>query len=446
VSISRPRILFVSHSPFFGGAERCLYHLLEGLPRDKYDISVLVPYKPLVHRPHQADLAAHIRRLGIRTRYSSLRWWAGRLPRYRAFAHGLDERVASIADLLRRERIDLVVSNSGVVAEAALAARRCGIPHVWHVLELFSHDPGLRPFVPLGQLYSLMGRLSHRIVAVSHAVGAEFDRYAPSDKLRVIHTGLPEITSRQKDQSKDGMFGLPCHRPVVAFVGLLSERKGVTTLVDSAPAVLKSHPNANFVLAGPDGGRGREVLRKVRQYGIHHAFHILGYRNDVPDILAASDLLALPTLADPLPLAVMEAMRAGIPVVATRSGGCEEMVQNAETGYLVPVNDPASLAEAIITLLDNPSRRVEMGLRGYHRFLSHFNYDQYIRKFQVILDEACAIPKNVPDARELAQLKETVSELQSLAVAHTRLLRSNVGAFQDLGIRLETTMRCLSIM
>jgi glycosyltransferase involved in cell wall biosynthesis len=446
VNVSRPRILFVSHSPFFGGAERCLYHLLEGLPGSKYDISVLLPHKPWVRRWYHQDLAARIRGLGIRIGYTPLKWWAGRPARYPAFAQGLEDRVERIAEVLQQEHVDLVVSNSGVIAEAALAARRCGIPHVWHVLELLGRDPGLRPFLPLEQLYGLMGRLSCRIIAVSNAVRAELDPYVPSDKLRVIHTGLPETASREANPSKNSIFGLPHHAPVVSFVGLLSERKGIATFVDSAPAVLSRHPNATFAVVGPDGGKGREIVRKIRQLGIHRAFQVLGYRSNAPDVLAASDMLVLPSVADPLPLVVLEAMRAGVPVVATRSGGAEELVQDAETGYLVPVNDPASLAEAIVALLDNPSRRVEMGLRGYRRFITRFNHDRYIAGFQTALDEACAIPKVVPDARGLAQLRQTVSELQSRAVDCARLVRSNIGAFQNLGIRLETTMRCLSIM
>ena len=122
------------------------------------------------------------------------------------------------------------------------------------------------------------------------------------------------------------MFDLPPHIPVVTFVGILSERKGVVDFVESARLVLQRFPKAIFVMAGPDGGKGREAIAKIDKYGIRDSFRILGNRSDVPRILSASDMLVLPSLADPLPLAVLEAMAAGIPVVATRSGGCEEMV------------------------------------------------------------------------------------------------------------------------
>jgi glycosyltransferase involved in cell wall biosynthesis len=444
---ARPKILFISHSPYFGGAERCLYYLLKGLHRENYDCSAMLPPKPLIHRLHQRNLRTLIEELGMPVHISNIRWWVGRWPRYRAFADGLANRVAKIVRLIRQEQFDLVVSNSSVFVEGGLAARYCGIPHIWHMMEMLNDDPVLRSFMPLGRLYRIMDSLSSRIVTVSEAVKKQLTPYVKNDKLQVVHTGLPEIKPRSMEQPKKIMFDLPPHIPVVTFVGLLSERKGVVDFVDSAPNVLKRFPNTIFVLAGPDGGKGREVISKINQCGMHDSFRILGNRNDVPDILAASDMLVLPSLADPLPLAVLEAMAVGIPVVATRSGGCEEMVQDGVTGSLVPVKNPAMLSQAIIELIDTPSKRVFMGLNGCRRFADQFSYAHYIARFEQVLDEVCesTLPHTDNDM-DLTSVDNLVDQLHNSAEMQARLMSTQATGLKKIASNIEASVRCWSLM
>ena len=348
---------------------------------------------------------------------------------------------------MQKERFDLVVSNTVAFAEGALAARYCEIPHVWYVHEMLIDDPVLHSFMPFGRLYQIMDALSSHFVTVSEAVKRQFDPYVNKEKLHVVHTGLPEIKPSSMDQPKKIMFDLPPHIPVVTFVGLLSERKGVVDFVESARNVLKRFPSTIFVLAGPDGGKGREVISKINQYGLHDSFRILGNRNDVPDILAASDMLVLPSLADPLPLAVLEAMAVGIPVVATRSGGCEEMVQDGVTGSLVPVKNPAMLSQAIIELIETPSKRVLMGLNGCRRFADHFSYSQYITRFEQVLDEACnsTLPYT-GDGMDITSIDNLVDQLHNSAEMQARLMSTQATGIMKITSNIEASVRCWSLL
>jgi glycosyltransferase involved in cell wall biosynthesis len=444
---SRQKVLFISHSPYFGGAERCLYYLLKGLSREKYDVSVMLPPKPLIHRLHQQNLRKLIEELDMPVHTANLRWWVGRWPRYRAFADGLADRVAKIVRLIRKEQFDLVVSNSSAFAEGALAARYCGIPHVWHMLEMLNDDPVLHSFMPLARLYRIMDSLSSRIITVSEAVKKQLVPYVQNDKLRIVHTGLPEIKARSMEKPKKIMFDLPPHIPVVTFVGLLSERKGVVDFVDSALNVLKRFPKAIFVLAGPEGGKGREVISKINNSGMRDSFRILGNRSDVPNILSASDMLVLPSLADPLPLAVLEAMAVGIPVVATRSGGCEEMIQDGVTGSLVPVNNPAMLSQAIIELIETPSKRVLMGLNGSRRFVDHFSYDHYIANFERVLDEVCnSTLQNAGNDIDIASVDNLVAQLHNSAETQARLMSTQATGLKKITSNIEASIRCWSLL
>jgi len=379
--------------------------------------------------------------------FSPIRWWVGRWPRYRAFADGLTQRVAKFVHLMNRERFDLVVSNSSAFAEGALASRYCGIPHVWYVHEMLMDDPVLRSFMPLERLYRIMDGLSSHFVTVSKAVKRQFDPYVIKEKLSVVHTGLPDIKPVALDQPKKTVFDLPPHIPVVTFVGILSERKGVLDFVDSARFVLQRFPKAIFVLAGPEGGKGREAIAQIDMYGIRDSFRILGNRNDVPRILSASDMLVLPSLADPLPLAVLEAMAAGIPVVATRSGGCEEMVEDGVTGRLVPVKNPAMLSQAIIELIESPSKRVLMGLNGSRRYADHFNYAHYISRFEEVLDGACDGASRLTDNDgSRNSVDNLVAQLRDSAIAQARIMATQAGGLKKITSNIEASVRCWSLM
>ncbi|MFZ5829037.1 MAG: glycosyltransferase family 4 protein [Planctomycetota bacterium] len=397
-----PRILFVSHSSRLGGAERCLVTLLQGLPRTEYEPRVLarrMPH-PFVSTP---GLAGALRPLGIAVEPIELRWWARPWQHDGAFAAGLEHRVEAVARYIRRHQIDLVMTNSSVVPEAALAAAACGVPHVWHVLEMLSRDPGLSPFLPLDRYYGLLGELSRRVIVVSEAVRREMSDFAPHVGAQVVHTGV-RILESTGAPSKQRLFGFDEDACVATFVGLHSARKGVLDFVEAARLVLQSHPQARFVMVGRNGGLAAEARRRVHRHGIGKAVRMLGERNDVATILAASDLFVLPALADPLPVAVLEAMSLALPVVATRSGGCEEMVVDGETGYLTPVRDPAALAAAVGRLAGDPAARLRMGALGCRRFQDCFRFERYVRRFQEVFAGALREPPPAPrDIRPLCE-------------------------------------------
>jgi glycosyltransferase involved in cell wall biosynthesis len=444
---SRPNVLFISHSPHFGGAERCLYYLLRGLSREKFDLSVVLPPKPLIHRLRQRNTRKLIEELRIPVHMSPIRWWIGRWPRYRAFADGLAGRVARLVHLMQKERFDLAVSNTSAFVEGALAARYCGIPHLWYVHEMLADDPALRSFMPLERLYGTMDSLSAGIITVSHAVARQFEPHVRQAKLQVVHTGLPEIRPIAMDQPKKVMFDLPTNVPVVTFVGLLSQRKGVLDFVESATHVLKRFPKTVFVLAGSEGGQGREAFARIDECRMRDSFRILGNRNDIPSILSASDMLVMPSLADPLPLAVLEAMAAGIPVVATRSGGCEEMVEDGVTGRLVPVKNPVALAETIGELIESPSKRVLMGLGASRRFAEHFNYTQYISRFEEILRRTCEGPRQgFGHEADAAFVDDLVAKLAGSASEQARLMSNQAAGLSRLASNLEASIRCWSLL
>jgi glycosyltransferase involved in cell wall biosynthesis len=363
------KILFVTHSSTWGGAEKCLHLLLKALPRTEFE--------PIVLLPEEGALKDAIEDLGIETHIGPvLPWTHPGIDLWRGA--NFSEGVAEVSRLIESEQIDVVFSNTSVVAGGAFAARMSGIPHVWHVLEMLSSDPYLNPSLPYHEFYLLLDMLSDKIIAASGSVKAEIEKFVSPSNLEVIHTVVESADETEIERRKDVVFGLPEEAFVVCFVGDLSKRKGAEDLVRSAPAVLARNPNAQFMIAGRDAENAAAIRERITQEGLEDSIHLLGFRDDAKNIMAASDVFVLPTLSDPLPLVVQEAMSVGTPVVATLSGGCSDMVVDGETGYLVPVMDPEALADAIVSLMDSPESRTQMGEKGRQRFATQFRQQKYV--------------------------------------------------------------------
>ena len=162
------KILFVSHSSTWGGAQKCLYLLLKALPRAEF--------KPIVLLPEEGALKDATEALGIETHVGPvLPWTRPEMDVWRGV--NFSEGVAEISRLIDSEQIDIVFSNTSVIAGGAFAARMSGIPHVWHVLEMLSSDPQLNPSLPYHEFYLLLDILSDKIIAASASVKAEIETF-----------------------------------------------------------------------------------------------------------------------------------------------------------------------------------------------------------------------------------------------------------------------------
>lgn len=382
------RVLLVSHSPNLGGAERCLTALLSRLDRRRFE--------PIVALPALGPLAEDLNGRGIPFHVTPLRWWVGvrkasRAMRY-VFQRDLERRVEVLASIIHREDVHVVFSNSLVFLEGALAARQTRRRHVWHALEMMKRDPDLMPLLPVEHVYARLAQLTDRVAAVSACVRDELAPYLGPHALQVIHTGI-EPPPIEPASAIRAQLGISSQVPLVTYAGLLSRRKGALTLVQAAPQILKRVPNAVILLAGGEGGVGSEIRRRIRQAGLCQSVRVLGHRSDVKAIVSASDLFVLPPLSDPLPVAVLEAMALGKPVVATHSGGCSEMVDDTVTGLLVRSEDPNSLAKAVIRLLMNPDQAKRMGAAGRTRATEHFSMTSYVAFFEATLEELANQPR-----------------------------------------------------
>ena len=264
--------------------------------------------------------------------------------------------VRALTAILREFRADVVHSHEFTMAiYGAAAAKRANARHIITMHGGLYYATAWRRRAALRWAM----RRSAALVGVSDATASALRRNlgVARSKLHVVPNGIPLRTGvRARLRSE---LALAPGELLIVSVGNLYAVKGHAVLID-ALATLREHAGWRLAIAG----RGEEEPRLRAQAataGIGDRVHLLGFRDDVADILAAGDVFTMPSLSEGLPLALVEAMSFGLPVVVTGVGGVPEVVTNGVEGLIVPPSDPGALAAALGELLQNATRRQEMG-------------------------------------------------------------------------------------
>ena len=185
-------------------------------------------------------------------------------------------------------------------------------------------------------------------------------------------------------------IGVTESTPIVSCVARLYPVKGHKYLIDAISTVVDRMPAVHFLFIG-DGPLRDSLEVQINEAGLSEVVHLLGARSDVPQLLAISELHVLASLWEGLPNALLEAMAARLPVVSTDVGGCSEVVVNGKTGILVPPSNAASLANAILTLLEDNALAKQLGNAGQLRVREHFSWSQnlegYVKLYSGLLAE-----------------------------------------------------------
>jgi glycosyltransferase involved in cell wall biosynthesis len=245
-----------------------------------------------------------------------------------------------------------------------LAARRVGAALVLH--EHFA-DPSMPVYQ--GWADRLLAPLTDRAIAVSGST-RDFliqERFVPPDRIRLIWNGAPldefAPVSVERARAARLSLGLPADARVVGSIARLSLQKGHRYLVEAAARVLASRGDTRFLIAG-DGDQMEPLRARAAALGIAEKLVFAGHRTDVPDLLGAIDVFAISSLYEGTPLALFEAMAAGKAIVSTAVDGCREVLEDGETGLLVPPADAEGLAQAVLRLLGDDALRARLAARA----------------------------------------------------------------------------------
>ena len=353
-----------------GGTETHILELASGIDRSKFDVTVC-------SLKTGGCLVEELRRRGIRVVCLD---GAGKF----------DLRVLyRLWRLMREERPDVMQS---FLFWANVSARLLGRLSKAVRVVCSYHDE----IVSEGRLVRMIDRLtfrwSHAVVCCSEAVRHSVSTClgAPATRQTIIPFGVDAGRFALNDVATRAELCLQDGRPIIGTVCRLVEpKKGLSVLLQAMAALKQRGGDRGCQLLLVGEGPAREPLEALsRELGLFSCTVFAGTRRDIPRILPLLDLFVLPSLYEGFGIAILEAMAAGKPVVATTVGGIPEFVVPGETGLLVEPGNPAALAEAIGSLLRDPERASGMGMRGRARVLAGFQMITVVRRHEQVY-EAC---------------------------------------------------------
>lgn len=388
---ARAKVLYVSHLASLSGAEQALLRLLSHLDRSRFE--------PLVALPEDGPLRQRIEALNIRTRVLPIGWWIPAThwsaAEFRAQLAGLEERARALTALAEEEEVDLIHSNTVVTLEGAVAAARLGLPHVWHSRGLFGGGFPPSYFGDLGFLFAAIDGLSDAVVCVAQGVEEQAARFCQLARRPVIPDGFDAAAflARPVGSREDLLrrYGITEPARLVASLGGIQRRKGQIDLIEALALLRDDFPDLVLVLGGGAGDAEylAAVESRIAELGLQEAVRLVGFEPDVRTLLAHAEMLVHPSHSEGFGLAILEAMAAGRPVVATRCGGPEEIVEDGVSGLLVPVEDPPALAQAMRRLLTDAEAARALGEAAARRALD-FGLDRTARRTEEVYETLLA--------------------------------------------------------
>lgn len=230
------------------------------------------------------------------------------------------------------------------------------------------------------------------IVGNSPAVIDHLHRVAriPRERLRLIRGGIDPIPYRSATVANREFFGVPAEEPLILWVGRLDPVKGLSLLIEAFAAVAAQLP-AHLYLVG-DGPQRQVLEAEVRARGLRTRVHFAGVRQDIPALLQSANLFAFPSRTEGLPNALLEAMAAGCPVVATDVPGCRDLVAHERTGLLVPYGDATALARALLRLLTQRNEASELAQEAQACVERDWHIDRMFEEYAALYRECLGRP------------------------------------------------------
>jgi glycosyltransferase involved in cell wall biosynthesis len=308
--------------------------------------------------------------------------------------------ILRIRRFLRERRIDVVICHNSLAGQVGrLGAWLAGTPHVLYFAHGLACGPAQSPLLwrirywaervlaPCTSGIIIMNDYDENIARAGHL------SRGPDRVYRIPGMGvdLSRFSTEPRPDLREKLareMGIDRERKVVLCVARLIPEKGVIELVEAAHRVARDRRDVVFLLAGT-GPLLEDLRARVRAHGLEQSFRVLGWRNDINELMRCADILALPSYyMEGLPVSILEAMACGKPVVATHHKGCEDAVVDGETGYLVPVRAVEPLAERIEALLHDPGLRARMGQAGRRRVEQVYELDHCTRTIVEVLEQA----------------------------------------------------------
>lgn len=365
------RIAFVITELEVGGAERCLVHLATRIDRARFEPLVIsLAPRPA---PGKDSLVVALERGKVPVEFLGRRSVLG----FGSAAGQLRRLLMSV----RPEIVQTFLFHANVLG--AMAARRAKVPRVLAGIRVA--DP--RRWRAWVERWAC--REIERIVCVSEGAARHCRELGyPAGKLAVIPNGVDFDRFAGAAPIELAELGIRAGRKAIVFIGRLDKQKGLSDLLSICPRLVEALPDHDLVIVG-EGPERAALVRQAARLGIASRVHLTGWRADVPAILAAADLLVLPSRWEGMPNVVLEAMAAGKPVVATRTAGIEEALGAQAELQSVAMGQRDQLAEKIVHLVQNPQVASQLGRANQARAKSEFSIDSMVDRYERLYASLC---------------------------------------------------------
>jgi len=356
-------ILFVSNfGTFFGGGEVSFFELIRELDSSQFERVVVCPAK--------GDFYSQVESLGIPIQVVKMPSLKG--PGLFSFPSSVRELLA----LIKMREIDIVHANSSrCMIYAGLSGKMSGVPVVWHV-RVTDTDPLLDRFLAL---------LADRIIVNSQSVLKRFSFVKDQSRISLVYNGvdLEKFSPSVSGENIRREYSINRDEKVITIIGRLDGFKGHRYFLEAARRVLDGSRKARFLIVG-DGAVRDDLEALSESLGIARSVVFCGQKDNVPEILAASDLVVSASLKEGFGRVVIEAMAMNKPVVATNVGGVPEIVEDEKSGILVEPEDCDGLASAMISVLDSPEIALKLAVEGEKRGRENFSLEEHVREIEKI--------------------------------------------------------------
>jgi len=357
------RILHTESSLGMGGQEYRVLQEAQGMEKRGHRVVVAAPHGS------QLAILAEQRGLQVKTTSSGNRGWIALVPSY--------------LRILKQDEIDVVNTHGSLDSWTASIAGR--ISSRRPIIVRTRHKS--TPVLPTWRHRLLYGSLPHVVTTTGEAVRQGLitrNRLSPS---RVISIPTGVDLERFHPQAPDAFLrkslGLGSQGPLVGAVTFLRPEKGMDVLIEAVRWLKKRFSTLECVIIG-DGGEKAALSDRIRVLGLEHSVHLVGFRQDVPALLAILDVVVIPSFEEGIPQSLTQALAMERPVVASAVGGVPEVVQDGVSGLLVPPRDPVILAEKIACLLHDPMAATCMGKVGRQVIQERYSMEQMLTQTEMV--------------------------------------------------------------
>jgi glycosyltransferase involved in cell wall biosynthesis len=355
-----PRAVVVTNVSSFGGGGAVGFRdFVLALREKRPDLDVVAVY------PQKGNLAAECGRYGIRTEIAWTPWWAfgkwPRMPGIHALVGALPYSVILVPGivqavlLLVRLRPTMVLSNTMLIPSHAIAAKLLGIPHYWMVCEFGRDDHRLWFLFGYRRTIRLIGRLSESVICNSQAVEKALLAIEPTMKTHVLYP----IVDTPLGTPPERHAGEPMR---VVLIGYFSQAKGQKLAIEAVAIARKAGVDIELTLVG--AGSHKPLRKLARRLGVEDLVNIHGPTGDVGRYWSAAHVGLMCSQCEAFGRVTVEAMRAGLPVCGTSSGGTPEIIEPGVNGLLSPAGDANALAANLMVLESDEDLRRKLGVRA----------------------------------------------------------------------------------